>query len=363
MSERVLVGVRVPESIKTAYEDALLEEYVQTRPYAGTELETELRVALGIGEDAAMFDTLRGLRANWEEEKNNSAPSFSGGEKTVNYRIDPTVRAELKRASQDGDDTMGEIVARVMYHYAVGDGYQDRMRALVADVAEDGVDTDEDDEGDDLDATERRAGEIAGYIEENAKQVREGVIFDVADFNEAVREGCSSLSPSDYARETYLKPVLDRLGCKPTASGNFVPSDAGAIADLRGLPYECMSDEDVVDAIKAAALEDRDSRRRQQRFTATDAKNALGGRPRKDTVRRHMEQIGRTEGFTYHEGGRSIDEAYLTVSGDVLHADWAHDRALKMAGLLDQGADAGNDVDDDFGAGVRTPMDAAEEER
>lgn len=331
MSNRDRVAVRVPENIKDAFESAIEDKHGFKRPYAGIELERELKVSFGMGEESALFDSLRSLVEDPGQKKNYSdLPSFTGGDAFVNYRIHPEVRAELKRVSQEGTSSMGAIVARSMYFYALDEGHHDRMRDFVEQLK-----TTVTDEEDDLSATERRKRDIAEYLRANDTQHGE-VWFTIEAFDKAAEEA-AGLSTTSHARKQYLRPVLDYLGAIPTESGKFT-TDNGPIEDLRGLPYDVLTEAEKETILKAEAIENAWSNQwedeppefsRRNQFTVSDGVKVLDGTPSKKDVGRFFDEIESPWGFNYYPNPTHSDEPYLGVTPEVL-AD-TNEESLRLA--------------------------------
>lgn len=346
MAERVDLGLRVPEPIKRSYEDEIIERRGVKRPYAGIRLEEELQVALGIGRESDLFDSLSDLVDKHERKKESETEhdqiQFSGGDTVVNYKIHEDVRAELMSQTQGTVTSAGSLVAAVMYSYATGNGYRDIMMEYIEEL--------ENDSNDELSATEKKERDIAEYLKEHHsfEDVDRGqfLSFDITDFEEAAKEA-GGISTTDYAREKYLKPVLDRLDVIPTKSGNFLSEDSGPHPDPRGLPYDAMSNDEKKAIIKAKALE-KGGKDTPGRVTVSEAKQALGGRPQKSTVRTLLEEIGDNWKFEYQERARRFDEPHVKQQAPI---DRYSDRVIKLAGYDIE------EVHDGGGATEESPAD------
>lgn len=351
MSERVRLNVRVPEDIKNAYDDAILDKYGISNTYAGMELERELRISFDMGQESEMFDSLRSLVDN-PSEKNNSAPrSFAPGEVSVQYRVHPDVRAKLKQLSQEGAYSMGSIVAKAMYGYSIDRGYQDRMLEYVQDLEEDDVQDDE------LSATERTERDIAEYLKENhgKEDIEMGwfVSFKIEDFDTAAKKA-GGVKTQEHARGKYLKDVLERLELNPMASGVFFPKESGAKRDLRGLPYDAMDDSDMITALRAELLErgeravlTTDKERGKSRVPTVNPVDVLGKRPRElDSI---LEEVAEAAGFNYKPPGSgwfdsaAVEVVSITQAKESYNSD---DKALELAGLIEDTEPETDDVQD-----------------
>lgn len=349
MSERVQVSVRVPEKIKESYEEQITEKYDVKRPYAGIELEKELRINFGMGEYSGMYDSLRDLVDKSLEKEKIEIPTFTGGGEIVQYRIHSDVRAKLKELSYDTFGSMGSIVAKVMFHYSLGEGFQDQMRGYVKDLEEDGVQ-------EDVPAKERKERDIAEYLRENytVEDANRGefVVFGIEDFDKAAKEAADLFTES-HAREKYLKDVMERLGAKPNRKGTFnTRREAG---DPRGLPYEAMDRGDMVTALRAGLLErgegtvlTTDKEAETFRVPSFNPVDVLGKRPR--NLESILKEVAESPGFNYKppDSGR-IDSSLVSFDSKnqaIEHVN-SDDKALELAGLLEEPELKSDEVQDD----------------
>lgn len=247
MSERVKVNHRVPSDVLEAYKNRIRTEKPQIEPYGGVILEIELKIQLsadGLGE---FYDSLPTHSSSANSKKNNPVP---GGEsKIVQFRIDPSVRAQLRQSTKNTPDNPGDILARVMWNYAQGNGFIDRVLAAVSNEGSKS-------EYDDLSAVERRKEQIKDWLRERFGDGDEiNQPFELDDFDRAAAEA-ADVTTKSYAREKYLRDVLDEMNVQVT-TGNIVPcpEDADTILYPRFTHEEYLREDDMVEGVIAEALE------------------------------------------------------------------------------------------------------------
>jgi len=293
--ERVCLNLRVSESVKEAYEAAVAEKYGRKRPYTGTELERELRLALDVGPVTELFDSVLDLADAFgkvpPEKKNLSTPNDETV--VVAYRIaEPIRRGIMSLASGEGCTNPGKFIEKIMRAYATGESVDERLIDLTDRIKQ----ATEHEFNDELSATEKRTKAIAAELEDKPQFI----IDDV----EAAIESVPNISPSKYTREKYLPRVLDELGAtwhphnpKLFTTETDVPPEQER--DHRNKPYLLMDDSDKRLAIKTDIVTCNG-----RTYTVSDALDALGNKPQHKAVRELMREIGETDGFEYRKGSQ-----------------------------------------------------------
>lgn len=245
MSERVKVNHRVPKDVLQAYKDRIRSEKPQIEPYGGVILEIELKIQLSTDGLGDFYDSLPTHSASADSKKNNPMPS--GESKVVQFRIDPSVRAQLRQSTKNTPDDPSDILARVMWSYAQGDGFIDRILSAVSD---------EDSQYDDMSAVERRKEQIKDWLREHfgdGKRIDQP--FEVDDFDRAAAEA-ADVTTKSYAREKYLRDVLDEMQVQVTGGGIFPsPEDAKTVIAPRSTPLVILTEDNIVEGIIAEVLE------------------------------------------------------------------------------------------------------------
>jgi hypothetical protein len=288
--ERVRLNLRVSKSVKDAYESCITEKHGQKHPYAGTELERELRLRLDEGTIGELYSSIPRLADAFgkapREKKNLSTPD--DGTTVVGYRVSKSIRnAILSLTSKLNHTNPGAFVETVMNSYAVGESADERLINLVDRIKN----ATEHEFNDELSAKERRTKAIADEL---------GDSFTVDDFGQAIESG-TKISNSNYTRNTYLSRVLDEKDCTwhPRKRGLFVPADDVPPEDRRdprNKPYTLMSDGDKKTAIKY------DVYQTEQVYKVSDALSMLNNKPQPNTVKGLMREIGETDAFGYRKG-------------------------------------------------------------
>jgi hypothetical protein len=307
--ERVPLNLRVSESVKDAYEDAIYHERGCVTPYAAVTLEDELRLLLDQGPVAELWTTTGDLLDTLgieRDEKKIETVSVDRSETTVvGYQIAADVRAGvMELADRDSFRSAGEIVERVMRLYATSGSSTERIQKRV-DQLEDAVSSLDTDEN--LGVKQRRTQAIADALD--------GGSFTLRDFDEAVDEHAPRISSGEYARDEYLERVLDELEYTWTESSHsrFKPEEEVDPPDLRNpryMPPDLMSDHDKKLAIACKAYEkSRDGQARAALFDATEAAELLGTTPQK--ARTYLRGLDVRTGFSYRD-----DEDALSADAD-----------------------------------------------
>lgn len=214
---RESLSLRINSKIKQRYENRILEKFGTLAPYAGTELERELRVVIGDGELSKLVDTAHELACALDEnptENKNPEPDRAGDSEVVGYRIHSEVRNALKEEAQSASDVTytSELVESVMRAYAGGDQSESKVAARL-----DRIQKFVDSQTADKDAVPRRTESIIEAVTPSP--------FTLNDFDEAVDQEATGISSGEYAQEEYLPRVLEEAGYTyhPNQPTLFVP--------------------------------------------------------------------------------------------------------------------------------------------
>jgi len=316
VTNRVQLAVRVPVDDVERYESYLRENYVQKHPYAGTELERELRTLREDNDLAALGDEIdrvlqaAGRRPTDDREKNILTRSVSDGPtKPVNYRIDPDVREWFVHTY----DEPGRVAGRLMRYIADGgtltrllrrfQRVADDAEALLADLA-DGVGS--------VGPKERRTRTLCRLLTDD------GDGFEREHFRAALDSPeVEGIGDTDHTRETYLPRVLDRLNHlpHPNKPDLFLPESQSrnSGADPNGPAIDLWAPEDVDDdkLIRGLRIElARDAASGNGRVGYTTAEvqvDVFDGRLSTQKVASVMESAATADGFkTKSDGGKRI---------------------------------------------------------
>ena len=274
--------MRIDVRVKAAYERAIYEKYGLIRPYAGVDLERELAALVGDGRLSDLFDAVHRLSEALGEtprQKKTHMPSRSESV-MCRFRIRDEVREKVMALAEERDVTYPrDLVERVMWDYAQDrsavDKAVDRM-GRIRDRAESEL-------GASDSTTERRKLEL---VNELSKQSQ----WTLTDFDRAVDEHVSGISSGQYARERYLRAVLDELAYTwhPDNEEVFLPDTTDflpAQRDPRSKPYLLMDRADKLEAVRQDAIEaaERAPTKRAKYHVKTGV-SMLGGRPNQQTV-------------------------------------------------------------------------------
>ena len=295
--ERVKLNFRVDTNIKRAFEDCVREKYGKATPYAGFELESELRYFLDIGPLANLKASVDSLASSQEigEEKEKVRKAQRDQSEPVCYRVLESVREQIKFEASNDFRSPGRLVEAIMYRYTIDGCVVQRLTEYIESVevaCESGT-------RDSLGAVERRTKGIVNQLNNSNYNVG----FSLSDFNEAV-ESVDAISPSTYVRNQYLPLVLDEMGYTWDEKNDdfFINTSLYEIPEVRDVsnkPYYLMDESD-----KKLIIELVGYRKAQNTGYATlsinEAIDELEGRPKQKTVRSLMNKIGDTSpGYSY----------------------------------------------------------------
>lgn len=303
---RESLSLRINSKIKQRYENRILEKFGTLAPYAGTELERELRVVIGDGELSKLVDTTHELARSLDEtpaENKNPGPDRGGDSEVVGYRIHSEVRNALKEEAQTASDVTyaSELVESVMQAYANGDQIESKVAARLERI-QNSVDS----QTSDKDAVTRRTESIIEAVTPTP--------FTLDDFNEAVDQEATGISSGEYARKEYLPRVLEEAGYTyhPNQSTLFVPIGEIDLSeqDLRDKPPVLRDDDDIREIILNDFLESAET---GNQYTLAAATATLGEGVTHGTVRNTFEQIAsQNEGIKYDQ---KEDHLYVKSKG------------------------------------------------
>lgn len=289
---RESLSLRVNSTVKQQYEDRILEKFGVLQPYAGTELERELRVLVDQGELARLVDKThelaRSIGETTSENKKFNA-NRSGDSEVIGYRVHSEVRRALKSEAQraSGVTYASELVESVMLAYASGDQTESKVADRL-DRIEEFVESNTSDKG----VVTRRTEDIIGELQ-NQEQ------FTLDDFDEAVDTAASGINSGEYARKEYLHRVLNKLNytTQPRNAQLFSPLervDPSEQDPRNKLPF--LRDESDIkeiilfDALSSGLL----SAQFHVKYTPSDAKQAVGKGLSQDQIRRLFDRIAST---------------------------------------------------------------------
>lgn len=239
--DRVSLSLRINSAVKEEYERRIYEKYGRLEPYAGTELERELRVLLGQGELSEVVDRayeLASFVGEQPSENKKSKPNRSADSEVVGYRIHSSVRAKLKEEAQNTADVTyaSELVESVMWAYACGRQSEtkvaDRLERIEAFIQS---------QTSDKDAKTRRTSSIIDAVTPSP--------FSLKDFDKAVDEEVVGIDSGKYAREQYLPKVLEK------ADYTYHPSNPKLFKSIKNVD---VSNQDLRD--KLSILRDKDDK-------------------------------------------------------------------------------------------------------
>jgi hypothetical protein len=313
------LSLRIDSRIKQRYENRILEKFGTLEPYAGTELERELRVVIGQGELSKLVDRTHELARSLGErqgENKKSSPNRSGETVVVGYRIHAEIRDKVKKEAQNAADVTyaRDIVESVMWAYACGN----QTESKVADRL-DRIEAFVEAKTSDKDAKTRRTESIIEAVTPGE--------FLLEDFNQAVDEEASGINAGDYAREEYLPRVLAELDYTyhPENPSLFISTDKVDCSeqDPRDKLQFLRDEDDEIKLILKDAIESAKSNNKPKsniRYTPADAVAALGKGTTQKAARSKFEQVAsRSKKIEYEktEGYLSVQTNFGQRSGDM----------------------------------------------
>lgn len=326
MTNRVQLAVRVPVDDVERYESYLREIFVQKHPYAGTELERELRTLREDNDLAALGEEIdRVVRAAGHQpkdirEKNILSRQVSDiSTKPVNYRIDPDVREWFVHTY----DEPGKVAGKLMRYIADG-GTVDRLlrrfrhvandaEALLADIAGDGSSG----------PVERRTRTLCWLLTDSGDGFTRDGFAEALDAPEV--EG---IDESDHTRQKYLPRVLDQLNYLPHPQNPdlFVPKSQayslganpdGPLIDLWA-PGD-LNDDELTTGLQVELARDAAAGNGRAAFTTGEVQSEIfDGRLSTQKVASIMEAAAAADGFkTKPDNGKRIVAYLPEINEDV----------------------------------------------
>ena len=271
----------------------------------------------------ALIDEVGAKKEDLDDGELDDEHTYDTGAITSTTRVVKQVDAALlrrwKRFADQFSEPYGVLLSKHLSYFLWGG--QPRTLTRQVDRALEEIERDQDD-------SMTTAEKIADRLDDK---------FRLQEFLEAAE--AAGVSTKKYALEQYLPKVLDELDVypHPVKTELFVPADSATIPetpDPATLPYQAMDDDDKRLALKAAALRKvGETSTGMAKFSANDAVDALGGRPRHSTVRPLLKDLALdSDGFIYDDDvpGLRVDRA------DAVRADYDNEAALAIVGWLDE---------------------------
>ncbi|MDS0284715.1 hypothetical protein [Haloarcula onubensis] len=335
MSSRTRLDWLVFDRIWTNLQNYVEYEYGQIDGYLSRAVETAMREAIDEHRYSPVEEKVRTLvdavdAKKTGEDSSSFDPTEYCGKTRATVYVDKSLLARFKEYADNSQYSYGvKLSQTLLYHL---EGGRPGSLAGQLDRAIEEIEREQDD-------SMTTAEKIADRLDEE---------FRLNDFLEAAE--ASGVGTDKYALEQYLPKVLDELDVypHPVKTELFVPADSATIPetpDPGTLPYQAMDDADKRLALKAAALRKvgETSWGTMAKFSANDAVDALGGRPRHSTVRPLLEDIALdSDGFVYDDDipGLRVDRA------DAVRADYDNEAALAIVGWLDEDPSDAEPADD-----------------
>jgi len=336
---RVKINLSVDEQVKRQYEKRIFKEWGAKRPYAGFVLEQELRALLGHGQISDLVDSVHTYADSLGEADPEEKTPLPDREETerVTYCVAEDLKDRFKREANQTDTVRypGELLGRVMWRFAEGDGALGRAIDRIGRIGEH-IQPGEDS------CKQQRTAAIVARLNNGEPQM-----FTLGDFRDALDARASGISsstgtPNDTERE-YLSRVLDELGFVWYHSNTFADPERVDIPEHRdptAKPYEYMSNEEKTRAVKFAALDAaRSTGNGACKFTHGEAKTALAGRPNSATE--WMYHVGNCRGFQFDAA-----DGVLKINADeAIAAPENQDVVTALAGETGETAERSANVD------------------
>lgn len=287
---RPSLNLRVDSSIKNAYEEEIRHVYGRTTPYAGIELERELRYYLQRGSlnelHEAVDELAEALAISIEGEKNNSARRRSRAETSVvGYHIHDDIRERIQ-TDAGNYRSPGELVEAIMLNYLQNGSTTQRLTSRIQRITEEVASEDSSKEG--LSAKQRRTKSIA-------EALSDAEAFELEHFRDAIST-VQGISPSEYVIKEYLPRVLDEMNFTwhPDVPELFISKAVDCYEipehrDPRQKPEWLMTEEDERLAIKLDAFEEATVG--DMAYTVNEARQMLNSSRSKSGIDQLMREI------------------------------------------------------------------------
>lgn len=357
VTNRVQLAVRVPEDDVERFEDYLYEKYGMKAPYAGTELERELRTLREDNDLAALGDEIdrvlraAGRRPTDDREKNILTRSTSDGPTTIkNYRIHEDVREWFVHTY----DEPGRVAGKLMRYIADG-GTVDRLlrrfrrvvddaESLLADLAGDGSPG----------AKERRTRTLCRLLTE------EGDPFNREDFVSALDSpDVEGIGATPHTRKKYLSLVVERLNYLPHPDNPdiFFPEaqaiDFGADPDGPAIDLwapDDLADDELIRGLRIELARDAAAGNGRAAYTSAEVRtDVFDGRLSPQKVSPIMDSAATADGFKTKSGddGKRIVALLSKIGDDVRkHVDGGDSRSSTSASDAEPPASTDEDTVD-----------------
>lgn len=359
VTNRVQLAVRVPVGDVDRYESYLRENYVQKHPYAGTELERELRTLRENNDLAALGDEIdrvlraAGRRPTDDREKNILTRSVSDGPtKPVNYRIDPDLREWFVHTY----DEPGRVAGKLMRYIADG-GTVDRLLRRFRRVADDAEALLADLGDGSPSPVERRIRTLCRILTEETDPFNRESFVSALDSPDV-----KGIDASEYTRKKYLLLVLERLNYLPhpdnadiffpeAQAGDFGADPDGPAIDLWA--PEDLADDELIRGLRIELARDAAAGNGRSAYTAAEVRTGVfDGRLSPQKVSSIMDSAATADGFKTKSGGdgKRIVALLSKIGDDVRkHADGGDSRSSTSASDAEPPASTDEDTVDTAG--------------
>lgn len=296
--DRVRLALTVDKDIREQFERAIIAKHGAKQPYAGVELEREMKNVLGMGKISELTDCVAALAEEFGEipGENKYLRPERGETVIVQYRVRQDVRERFMREAKQHERfrSAGEFIELLMKGYVDNrstiEKATDRMGRVI-DAAKRELDEKKG-------VKQRRAESIAAVLRDSG-----GTAFDLEDFDDAVDTAAAKINSSKYARKTYLPLVIDELGYEWHPNGFFTDPESLDIPDTYNpaeKPYCLLSEADKRVAVKYTGLREAQSRPTSRtQMDVADVKDALNGKPNADTARAIMRNVADSRGIMF----------------------------------------------------------------
>jgi hypothetical protein len=296
---RPSLNLRVDSSIKNAYEEEIRHVYGRTTPYAGIELERELRYYLQRGSlnelHEAVDELAEALAISIEGEKNNSARKrYREETNVVGYHIHDSIRERIQ-TNAEGYRSPGELVEAIMLNYIQNGSATQRLTSRIQRITEEVASKGSSNE--ELSAKQRRTKSIAEALDD-------AEAFKLEDFRDAISTA-QGISPSEYVIKEYLPRVLDEMNFTwhPDVPELFISKAVDCYEipehrDPRQKPESLMTEQDERLAIKLDAFEEATVG--DMAYTVNEARQMLNSSRSKSGIDQLMREIAdESPGYSY----------------------------------------------------------------
>jgi hypothetical protein len=306
MGKRVKTAVRVDRAVREKFEDRILEIYPQKRPYAGIQLEQELKFELEMNELNHLYQTISELESKLDHEpqkKETLGPPQSNDRPPVQFKIDPEVKAAAKKRADDSTHrSTGRFVESIMWRFVENGSVAERLARRVENLME-------------ADLTGLSPRDKIPIQKQKALEIEKelGADFRLRDFKSACED--VGYQPTDYRIEQYLPIVLEHRGFTwhPNNPRLFIDEESEPVPmhrDPRNKPYLLMEREDIKDTILIEAYRKNIGHITKPQVTVEEIIDMCDGRPQKTTVSPLMRELDdKYDGLKYVPDRESLSKS------------------------------------------------------